>query len=420
MFYFKSVMQFAGAVLQGTHPRVVRSAIEAAELRQDGCELTGGSPMAKRGELPNPLKATDDSPSRARSDFPKHTLEEALRVAKAIEDANGGRAYPPNDTAIALNMSPGSSAWRTLSAASFKYGLTSGTYKSERLALTPLGLRVVEPTSSEDRMAALFSAALIPPTFSRVFDAFRSKKIPPLNFFQNTLSREFDVPKEQASLCGSIFVNNAEFVGAVRTTKSGQWLGDAPSGQLPGVEDTSDADLDEVDDDESPDVEEDALDSPATKSKDKRSGGNAVFLGHGKNKKPMEQLQKILAEYGVPFKVAIDEANKGRPISEKVAGVMSECGAAILIFTADEEFRDLAGLEVWRPSENVVYELGACSILYGKRIIVFKEVGVTFPSNFRDIGYIEFDKDSLSAKGIDLFRELIAFNIIQVTVPSSA
>jgi predicted nucleotide-binding protein len=151
----------------------------------------------------------------------------------------------------------------------------------------------------------------------------------------------------------------------------------------------------------------------------KRGKGKAVFLGHGKNKKPVEQLQKILTEYGVPFKVAIDEPNKGRPISEKVAQVMDECGAAILVFTADEEFRTVDGAEVWRPSENVVYELGASAIMYGKRIIIFKEVGVTFPTNFRDIGYIEFDKDSLAAKGVDLFRELIAFNIIQVSVPDA-
>jgi hypothetical protein len=54
--------------------------------------------------------------------------------------------------------------------------------------------------------------------------------------------------------------------------------------------------------------------------------------------------------------------------------------------------------------------------MYGQRIIIFKEQGVTFPSNFRDIGYIEFEKDLLHAKGIDLFRELIAFKVIQVSV----
>jgi hypothetical protein len=69
-------------------------------------------------------------------------------------------------------------------------------------------------------------------------------------------------------------------------------------------------------------------------------------------------------------------------------------------------------------SENVVYELGAASVLYGKRIIIFKEKDVHFPANFRDIGYIEFDRSALAAKTNELFKELIAFQLIKVTVGS--
>lgn len=361
-------------------------------------------------------------PRRVQSDFPKVTLEDAIRVAGAIESANAGNPYPPTDTAIALNISPGSSDWRTLTAASFKYGLTTGTYKTDRLNLTALASRIVAPTSPEDRLAALFEAAVAPPTFKLVFDYFKGKKLPASNFLENTIAREFNVPKEQAGICAAVFIKNSRFAGLTRTTKTGQWLGDQPTG-LPD-DDTND----EVDEgfDRHGDGEinehvrgHEEVTPPPPPAEAKRGRGKAVFLGHGKNKKPMEQLQKILTEYGVPFKVAVDEPNRGRPISEKVAQVMDECGAAILIFTADEEFRTVAGEEIWRPSENVVYELGASAIMYGRRIIIFKEVSVTFPSNFRDIGYIQFEKDALDAKGVELFRELIAFNIIQVSVPDA-
>ena len=83
---------------------------------------------------------------RVQSDFPKVALEDAIRVAEAIESANAGNPYPPTDTAIALDISPGSSDWRTLTAASFKYGLTTGTYKTDRLTLTDLASRIVAPT----------------------------------------------------------------------------------------------------------------------------------------------------------------------------------------------------------------------------------------------------------------------------------
>ncbi len=145
---------------------------------------------------------------------------------------------------------------------------------------------------------------------------------------------------------------------------------------------------------------------------------NAIFIGHGKNKLPLQQIKAILDQYSIPYKIAIDEPNEFRPISQKVAETMESCGAAILIFTTDEEFHDKDGNVIWRPSENVVFELGAAAVLYGRKVIIFKEIGVTFPTNFRDIGYIEFDKDALSAKTNELFKELISFGLIKVTVGS--
>src|SRR5439155_3216946 len=109
---------------------------------------------------------------------------------------------------------------------------------------------------------------------------------------------------------------------------------------------------------------------------------------------------------------------KGRPISRKVASLMQEeCSSGIFIFTADERFvreKDGDTEEVWRPSENVVYELGAASILYENRIVIFKEKGVAFPSDFSDLGYIEFERDQFVAELGSLFRELVGLDILEV------
>jgi hypothetical protein len=63
-----------------------------------------------------------------------------------------------------------------------------------------------------------------------------------------------------------------------------------------------------------------------------------------------------------------------------------------------------------------VHELGAASVLYDNRIIIFKEEGLTLASNFSGIGYISFPKDKLSDKGIELFRELVNFKIVSISV----
>ncbi len=77
---------------------------------------------------------------------------------------------------------------------------------------------------------------------------------------------------------------------------------------------------------------------------------------------------------------------------------------------------DKDGAPIWRPSENVSHELGAASVLYGERIVVFKEQGIELPSNFSSVGYIEFEKDKLIDKGIELFRELVSMKILSISV----
>ena len=143
--------------------------------------------------------------------------------------------------------------------------------------------------------------------------------------------------------------------------------------------------------------------------------GKAIFVAHGKNKKPLDQLKQILDQFKIPYKVAVDEPNLGRPIGEKVRHTMGECNCAILIFTADEEFQDKEGNTIWRPSENVVYELGASGYLYGNRVVILKEESVEFPSNFKDLGYISFAKDALGAQSMDVIKELIGFGIVKIS-----
>ena len=150
--------------------------------------------------------------------------------------------------------------------------------------------------------------------------------------------------------------------------------------------------------------------SPLGKTK-----GQGIFIAHGKNKKPLEQLKKVLEQFRIPYKIATEEPNLARPISAKVREIMEACNCAILIFTADEEFRNSKGEAIWRPSENVVYELGAAGYLYDNRLVIMKEDSVTFPSNFRDIGYISFEKDQLEAKAMDVLKELIGFGIVKVS-----
>jgi hypothetical protein len=376
------------------------------------------------GKAPDGAAAAQVVKGRARpsTQYPKFTLEEAIAVARAIEEQNAGQAYPPIETATAMGISPGSSRFQMLLSASLRYGLSTGNYKSDKIVTSDLGREIVAPVGEEQAAAALVRAALTPPTFNAAYRYFKGKKLPEGEFFENTLVREFGVPKEDVERCAQIFRENMQYVGLVKKAATGLWLSTEVPTTLDAAVRDEESSEDEDDLESSLGAEASASEVPTVvppagpPAPPKAERPKAIFIGHGPNKVPLTQLTKILDEYGLPYKVAEYEANAGRPISHKVADLMGECGAAILIFTADRELRDLESNPVWLSSGNVAHELGATSVMYDGRVVIFKEAGVDLASNFSGVGYITFEKDKLSAHAIELFRELVHFKLVKISV----
>lgn len=319
----------------------------------------------------------------------------------------------------ALGMSPSSSNFRYLLSSSYRYGLTDGTEKANDIALTELGR---EATGSDEarRQLALTRASQAPSVFQQFFEKFDQAKVPSPEMLPKILTQQFDVPESHANECATLIMANGRFVGLIRDLTGGpRVMRDAAP--LP-ASDTVETPEELTSEEAVVELERpESLTSPSplpagkpVEPSDARS--KVLFVGHGNNRGPLEKIEKFLVKYGIPHKVAVDEPNLGRPIPTKVKDIMRECGAAILIFTKDEKFADADGQEVWRPSENVVYELGAASLLYDDRIVILMEAGLHFPMNFESIGHITFDEDQIEAKTSDLLQELIGFGLIKITV----
>lgn len=357
---------------------------------------------------------------RKNRNYPPLTLARALEVAEAIQHQASGMTVSRLTLAEMLDTTPTSSTLRDLIASARFYGLTKGGINAQEFSLTPLG----EKASSEDpevRDPALKDAVMKVPSYKTFFDTFKGKKVPGDRPMREFLIRDAEVDASRVEEVIEYILSDAQTAGLVRKVKNSEYVDFAAAASPPASSEGDREEDDDEDDELLEDEDTEVADVVAKERKPrdplpKRSRPNAIFVGHGKNKKPRDQLTKILGQYGIPFKVAEDEPNKGRPIPIKVKETMEECGAAILIFSADEELFDKDGKSIWRPSENVVNELGAASIMYDSRIIVFREATVDLATNYESIGYITFEHDDLTAKANDLFRELIAFGILKVSV----
>lgn len=361
-------------------------------------------------------KPTSTKKRISQSDIPAMSLQKALRVPRALVDSYGSDPTRPIDVASALDLTPSSSSFRMLCGASLGYGLTDGGPNAPTIGLSALGRRALKPTEVDDDVRALQEAALKPTVAQKFYTKYDGSTLPPKHIAHNVLAT-YGVPADRTESVYDLLIENANHVGFVKTIKDKDYvdLGATASRVTSASEGAaSDEDPSDLDDVDVPDVGDNGI--PIQDPEPRHPARNAIFIGHGSNHKPMDQLVKILNEYGIPHKQAIAEPNRARPIPQKVAEVMQECGAAILVFTGDKEYFYKDGNPIWRPSENVHHELGAASVLYGDRVVIFKEVGIDLPSNFSSRGYIEFEKDKLSEKGIELFRELVAMKILTVSL----
>jgi hypothetical protein len=351
----------------------------------------------------------------SQADVPGHTLPDALRVAQVIKDEYAMQPATPIAVAQALGVKPTSGGFRSITGAAVAYGLTTGAYNSSEIGLTDLGRRAVAPTEEGDDLIAQREAFQKPRVINDFVGKYRGFKFPRESIAKNVLI-EMGVPVEAAERVRMLIREGASRLGLLTEIKGDYFFDTQPGARALAPEDPlptegaageeppgEDSTLDDAPN--HPPIEQPAVARPS-----------AIFIGHGKNKKPKDELVKMLVEWGIPHREAIDEPNAGRPIPHKVAETMRECGAAILVFTADEELQTSDGESIWRPSENVAHELGAAGVLYDNRIIILKEDRVTLASNFNSIGYIEFEQDRLADKVLELLRELRHFGILNMTV----
>ena len=366
--------------------------------------------------------------------YPQLALSDALKLSRAIQDEASGMPVSKLTLAELVDSTPTSRVFRELVASSRLYGLTNGGINSDEFGLTQLGERATGGDEVE-RVAALKVAVLTVEPYKLFFEAFDGKKIPAVGPLKDFLMSKAEVDETRVVECVQHIKEDAKTAGLTKSLKGGQWVDlngvpEADADPEDAEEDDSDDDVDPGDEaagenhegltDERDQSGEVKLQDAGSKAAAILAGGpKKVFIAHGKNRTPLDQLKKALDQFKVKYAVAVDEPNRGRPISKKVAELMEkDCSSGIFIFTADERFlrEDAEGnqIEVWRPSENVVYELGAASILYENRIVIFKEKDVSFPSDFSDLGYISFEKDQLVAEIGTLFAELVSLDVLEV------
>lgn len=163
--------------------------------------------------------------SRTARPHPASSFEDALPLGQAIMTLAAGDRVRRLTLLEKMGKSDTSSTTRMMITNSGKYGVTSGSYASEFLELTPTGNMAVNPTTPEgDRRKAAFSLAIegIAP-FKVLYEHYKGKRLPEREIIKDVL-RDSGTQAPDLDECVDTFIVNAKYLGLLRTIGGAETL----------------------------------------------------------------------------------------------------------------------------------------------------------------------------------------------------
>lgn len=341
-----------------------------------------------------------------QADFPQTDLQQAQKIASALVDNFAGKEGSPPDIALAIGISPTSSAWAPLAGSSVAYGLTDGGVNANLIKLTDLGRRLVAPEVEGEDLTARLEAILQPRILREFFERYRRAKFPNDTIATNVL-KAFDIPADRVASALEIVKANGRYAGIIRETPTGPFVNlDSPG--VPAPTATPALPEQDVHGVHTKDHEEEL---PADTTKVKASlaavpqllpapptfdpKSNRVFISHGKQKAIVTQIKELLEFGSFEPVVSVERESTAIPVPEKFFEDMRSCRAGVIHVGAEGKYLDRDGNEQTKINDNVLIEIGAAMALYGKKVILLVEGGVTLPSNLQGLYRCEFDGDRL-------------------------
>jgi Predicted nucleotide-binding protein containing TIR-like domain len=373
-----------------------------AHLRLTPPAATTGGVPARRKELaatPAAAKATGKRRYVSQSDVPLHTLDEALRVPRAIADNYGKQPTRPLDVAAALELQPTSSRFRTLAGAALAYELTDGGPKAEQIGLTDVARRIVAPMEEGDDFAAKREALMKPRVVREFLQKYDGSRLPAEQIGRNVLEG-MGVPTEATERTQQLIVSSAASLGLLTEIDGKRYVNlKTQQVEAPEPEPIADADVDEEGSVAYEEAGREEPEPPAPTEvpppKEALLKNRRVFISHGSNKKIVEQLKELL-EYG-DFEpvVSVERETTAKPVPEKVLSDMRSCGAGIIHVGTERLIVDQDGKEHRLLNPNVLIEIGAAMALFGSNYILLVEEGATLPSNLQGLYEARYKGDAL-------------------------
>jgi hypothetical protein len=178
-------------------------------------------------------KKAKASPTRAK--YPRHSVEKALRIPKAIIEQNAGKACTPIEAAAFLGATTAAGPFSVEISSATKYGFLERP-EPGKIQPTELARRIIRPTTPEDEVKGYREAVLTAPEISDVYKHYRGENIPDDTFFRNTVVQNYKIPEADFKDFKQVFLESLEKAGLLEKKEGNNRVLDVSSELEPAGE----------------------------------------------------------------------------------------------------------------------------------------------------------------------------------------
>ena len=148
--------------------------------------------------------APESNPGQAK--FPRHAVDKALRIPRAILEQNAGKPCTPKEAAGFSGVGY-HGPFSVEIGSSSKYGFLDRPEKG-KIQPSELAKRILRPHDAKDELQGYREAILNAPDISDVYKHYRGENIPDDEFFKNTVVDTYKVPEDRFIEFKQIFIDS--------------------------------------------------------------------------------------------------------------------------------------------------------------------------------------------------------------------
>lgn len=142
--------------------------------------------VSTKRKTANAKKKSSTARVAQQAKYPRHSVEQALRIPKAIYEQNAGNPCTVREAATFTGATSVSGNFNVEVSSAKKYGFLAS--EGGKLVLQERARKAIAPQSATDRVTALREAVLAAPDLSAVYNFYRGENLPDDQFFTNALT----------------------------------------------------------------------------------------------------------------------------------------------------------------------------------------------------------------------------------------